>query len=75
MEKQVEELIAKHIGHDDELKKYVEEHAKFEEAIEELNKKVYLTAEEEVQKKNLQKMKLSGKEQIYRILEKYQHPE
>jgi N-dimethylarginine dimethylaminohydrolase len=71
MEKSEENLIAKHINHDDQLRKYVEEHRQYEETIEKFNERVYLTPHEEVEKKTLQKMKLLGKEKIYALLSKY----
>jgi hypothetical protein len=71
MERSEEELIAQHIGHDEELRRHVEDHKNFEKTLEELNSKVYLTPEEEIEKKNLQKMKLIGKEKLYAILLKY----
>jgi hypothetical protein len=71
VEKSEENLIAEHINHDDELRKYVEEHRQYEEIIEKFNQRVYLTPQEEVEKKKLQKMKLLGKEKIYTILSKY----
>jgi uncharacterized protein YdcH (DUF465 family) len=66
-------LIKKYIHGDEELRRYVEDHEKLEKDIENFNKRIYLTAEEEVEKKNLQKKKLRGKEQIYRILAKYRN--
>jgi N-dimethylarginine dimethylaminohydrolase len=71
MEKNEKELIAQYIDQDEELKKYVEQHAKYEEILEDLNSKVYLTPDEEIEKKTLQKKKLLGKEKIYEILSKY----
>ncbi|MBN2514681.1 MAG: DUF465 domain-containing protein [Deltaproteobacteria bacterium] len=71
MERSEENLIAKHINHDDELRKYVKEHRQYEETIEKFNQRVYLTPQEEVEKKKLQKMKLHGKEKIYTLLSKY----
>jgi uncharacterized protein YdcH (DUF465 family) len=71
MEEADELLIKKYIHQDDELRNYVEDHEKLEADIENYNKRIYLTAEEETEKKNLQKRKLRGKEQIYRILHKY----
>jgi hypothetical protein len=71
MEKADELLINKYINQDEELKSYVEDHKKLEAELENFNKRIYLTAEEEIEKKNLQKRKLRGKEQIYRILAKY----
>ncbi|HUH67320.1 MAG TPA: hypothetical protein VLZ07_12890 [Syntrophales bacterium] len=71
MEKADELLINKYINVDEELRSYVEDHKKLEADLESFNKRIYLTAEEEMEKKNLQKRKLKGKEQIYRILAKY----
>ena len=64
-------LIEKHIKHDAELKRYVEEHILFEEKLEELNKKNYLTIEEEMEQKKLKKLKLAGRDKIEIILKKY----
>jgi len=71
MDEADELLIKKYINLDEELKSYVEDHKKLELDLENFNKRIYLTAEEEIEKKNLQKRKLKGKEQIYRILSKY----
>jgi len=71
MEEADELLIKKYIHQDEELRNYVEDHEKLEADIENYNKRIYLTAEEETEKKNLQKRKLRGKEQIYKILHKY----
>ncbi len=73
MEKADELLIKKYIRQDEELKKYVEDHEKLEADLENFNRRIYLTAEEEIEKKNLQKRKLRGKEQIYKILAKYRN--
>lgn len=73
MEKGDEQLIAQYIGEDEELRKYVEEHREFEKALEDLNRKVYLTPGEEVERKTLQKKKLIGKERIFEILSKYRN--
>ena len=71
MEEAEEILIRKHIDHDEELKRYVEDHEKIEADIEAYNKRIYLTPEEQLDKKNLQKRKLLGKERIFQILAKY----
>ncbi len=73
MEEADELLIKKYIRQDEELKKYVEDHEKLEADLENFNRRIYLTAEEEIEKKNLQKRKLRGKEQIYKILAKYRN--
>jgi len=64
-------LIEKHIVHDEELKKYVLEHRLFEDQLDELGAKHFLTAEEELQQKKLKKLKLAGRDKIESILKKY----
>lgn len=71
MEKWEESLIEQHIGEDEELRKYVEEHRRYKADLEKYNLLNHLTPEEEIQKKVLQKKKLQGKERIFVILEKY----
>ena len=71
MEKAEELLIQKYIQQDIELKKIVEDHKKLEGDIENFNRRIYLTSEEEIERKNLQKKKLHKKEQIFKILAKY----
>jgi uncharacterized protein YdcH (DUF465 family) len=71
MEKSDEDLIARYVDQDDELKKHVENHKRFEDVLEDFNRRVYLTPEEEIEKKKIQKMKLHGKDRIHRILSKY----
>ncbi len=71
MEKPEEMLIAKYIHQDDELRKSVEEHRNFEAALENFNKRLYLTPGEEMEKKKLQKLKLLSKDKIFQLLAKY----
>ena len=73
MEKRDIELIEKFSVVDDELKREVEEHRKFEELLNELNKRAYLTPEEEVEKKRIKKLKLRGRDKIEEILVKYRN--
>lgn len=73
MEEADELLIKRYIHQDEELRKYVEDHERLEADLENFNKRIYLTAEEEIEKKNLQKRKLRGKEQIFRILARYRN--
>ena len=49
------------------LMKLREEHQTLEVKLDHLNKRVYLTAEEQVEKKDLQKLKLKTKDQIFAI--------
>lgn len=71
MEQKDLELIERYINEDQELKKCVCEHQAFEKKIEELNQRVFLTPEEEYERKRLQKLKLAGRDQIERILSRY----
>jgi hypothetical protein len=71
MERTDELLIERYIQQDGELKKHVEDHRKLETALEDFNKRIYLTPQEEMEKKKLQKMKLASKDRIYAILSKY----
>ena len=71
MEEKDRILIDTHIGHDEELKKYVLEHQLFEKQLEELEGKHFLTADEELQQKRIKKLKLAGRDKIESILKKY----
>ena len=68
MEKRDEELIAQLIAEEDELRKLVKEHKEFESQLEEFNKRLYLSEEENREKKKLQKLKLAGRDRIEQIL-------
>lgn len=68
MEQRDEELIAQLVDTHDELRRLVEEHRDFERQLEELNRRPYLTTEETVLKKEIQKRKLAGKDRIEQIL-------
>ena len=71
MEEADEFLTKKYIHQDEELRRYVEVHEKLESDLENFNKRIYLTTEEEIERKTLQKRKLRVKEHIYRILARY----
>ena len=73
MEKRDIELIEKFSVVDEELRKEVEEHRKFEEMLNDFNKRAYLTPEEEVEKKRIKKLKLRGRDKIEEILAKYRN--
>ena len=53
---------------DPELKRLWQEHLEFEEQLAAFNKRVYLSASEELERKTLQKKKLKGRDLIERIL-------
>ena len=71
MEQRDEELIASLIGQNEELRELVEAHEKYERSLDEFNKRPYLTAEETLERKRLQKEKLIGKDRIVAILNEH----
>lgn len=71
MEKDDERLILTLVDTDAELKRYYDEHLDLERQIEGYQQKLYLTPDEEFQKKRLQKLKLAGKDRIMEILARY----
>ncbi|MCX5894521.1 MAG: DUF465 domain-containing protein [Proteobacteria bacterium] len=73
MEKRDIELIEKYSPVDDELKRHVEEHQKFEKILEDFNRRVYLSPKDEVEKKRIKKLKLKGRDKIEEILAKYRN--
>ncbi len=75
MEKRDEELIAQWLERDPELKRYVEEHRELERLLEGFNRRPYLTAQESLERKRLQKLKLAGRDRIEQILAKYRQKE
>lgn len=71
MEKKDEELIQTLLEHDAELKALYEEHLDLERQLEDFNRRLYLTPEQEIARKQLQKRKLLGKDRIMQILEEH----
>jgi len=71
MKKRDLEWIQKYIASDPELRRQMEEHEEFERKLEEFNRRIYLTPEEEMERKRVQKLKLAGRDRIEAILRKY----
>jgi uncharacterized protein len=71
MEKRDLELIQKVIPIDPELKRCMEEHEELERKLDEFNRRLYLSPDEEIERKRLQKKKLAGRDRIESILAKY----
>lgn len=71
MERQDEELIRSLLDQDAELKRYYDEHVELEAQLSRLQSKPYLTPEEDLEKKRIQKVKLAGKDHIMEILSRY----
>lgn len=71
MEKKDEELIISLLEREPELRRYYDEHSDLERQLDAFQHKHYLTPEEEVEKKRLQKLKLAGKDKIMEILSRH----
>lgn len=71
MEKHDEELIRTLLDRDQELRRFYEEHLDLEKQLAALQHKHYLTPEEELECKRIQKTKLAGKDRIMEILGRY----
>ena len=71
MEKRDLELVQKYIASDPELRRNMDEHDEFERRLAELSRYLYLTPEEEMERKKFQKLKLAGRDRIEVILAKY----
>jgi hypothetical protein len=71
MEQREEQLIRQHADHDQELRALWEEHLQFKRKLEDFRDKAYLTNEEEMEKKRIQKLKLASKDRMMMILARY----
>ena len=67
-EQEIAEILLKG---NEEYKKLGEEHKSLEGVLAEIDKKVYLTAEEEVERKRIQKLKLVKKDRMAEIIREY----
>lgn len=65
------ELERKLMEEDPDFRRLMEEHIEFESKLEEYNKKSYLTPDEELERKKIQKLKLMGKDKMEVILSNY----
>jgi uncharacterized protein YdcH (DUF465 family) len=68
MGQSLDEKMAGLVARDPEFKALVEEHRELDEKLKELDRKVYLLPDEEVERKRLQKLKLARKDKIAQIL-------
>ncbi|TMB60374.1 MAG: DUF465 domain-containing protein [Deltaproteobacteria bacterium] len=71
MEEKDEALIQTLFEREPELRRYYEEHVDLERRLGAFQQKLYLTPEEEMEKKRLQKLKLAGKDRMMEILSRY----
>lgn len=54
-----------------EFRHLLEEHARYEQQLDEFNKLRYLTSDQEIEKKRVQKIKLLGKDRMAEILKEH----
>ncbi len=71
MDQTEQKLIVPLLDKDPELKRYYEEHLDLENKLQAFQNRSYLTPDEEMEKKKLQKLKLIGKDKMMEILGKY----
>lgn len=64
-------LIERYLKEDRNLASLYKEHIDYEKQLAKLDNKLFLTPQEEVLRKDLQKKKLKGKDRIETILKKY----
>ena len=67
MEKREEEQILSLVDQVPELRSLYAEHQELKKQLDTLNHKHYLTPEEELEKKRIQKLKLAGKDRMMAI--------
>ncbi len=65
------ELIRKHVEENEDLRKLWEEHLELKSKLEEFAEKKYLSTEDEMRRKQLQKLKLAGKDRLMDLLDSY----
>jgi uncharacterized protein YdcH (DUF465 family) len=66
-----QEITEKLLKENEEFRKVSEEHHKLDEVLAEMDKKVYLTPEEEIERKKLQKQKLLKKDMMAEMIREF----
>lgn len=67
-----QELIEKIKSENPEFKKLHEEHIQLKSTVDDLNKRKFLTPEQEIEKQNIKKQKLKNKDRMAQILSEHQ---
>ena len=73
MEQKDQALIQKLCEENPRFRLLYEEHVLFEKQLRALDDRVYLTPEEEMDRRRMQKLKLAGKDEMENILREYRH--
>jgi len=61
-------LIQANLDNDPELAQLWSEHLAMEKKLDDMNQRLYLSTEEQIERKRLQKLKLAGRDRIEQIL-------
>ena len=64
-------LIRSLLDTEPELRRHYEEHPQLKQRLQELRQKSFLTEEEEIEEKIIQKQKLAGKDRMMEILARH----
>lgn len=72
MERREEELIQQHLVHDEELRALYRQHVELKRRLDGFRNRLYLTGEQELEKRKIQKLKLASKDRLMAILSRYQ---
>ena len=75
MDQTEQRLIIPLLDKDAELRRYYDEHRELEDKLMTFQNRYYLSPDEEIEKKNLQKLKLVGKDKMMEIVSKYRQTE
>jgi uncharacterized protein len=71
MERREEELIQQLLADDNELRNLYLEHQELKQKLEAFRNKPYLTPQEELEKKRIQKLKLASKDRLMEVLHRH----
>ena len=66
-----QEIVERLMKENEEFRKVSDEHHKLDEVLSEIDKKVYLTPEEEIERKKLQKQKLLKKDTMAEMIRQF----
>jgi uncharacterized protein len=66
-----EDIIEVLKAENEEFRKLSQEHRKLDRLLLEIDKKVYLTTHEEIERKNMQKLKLAKKDRMAELIRDY----
>ncbi len=72
MERREEELIQRYAADDEELRALYSEHLQLKRKLDAFRHKLYLTTEEELEKRRIQKLKLASKDRMMELLSRHQ---